>query len=93
MRETGLEPLEITDPTGERSERSKVLIRIAQSLQVPVEAFYGPPRLGLNGGGTDIQTEKLLALVKAHLGNLDPCARRRFGEAIRGMIGPDPTND
>ena len=93
MRETGHAALDITDLDRERSERSKVLSRIAQSLQVPVEAFYGSVRDGMDGGGADLQTEKLLALVKTHLGKLDPCARRRFGEAICGMIGPDPAND
>ena len=38
----------------------------------------------------DWETERLLALVKVHFRQLDPAARRRFGEAVLGMVGSEP---
>lgn len=94
MCETGLALMGDEDRAWDRFERSKVLKRIAQSLHVPVETFYAPAQPPLDEHSVaDIQTEKLLELVKEHMVRLDPPARRRFGEAVLGMIDPDAAKD
>ena len=94
MCETGLATLGNGDLTRDRSDPFTVLNRIAQSLHLPIEAFYGPAQHALDEGSVgDIQTDQLLVLVKAHMSRLDPSARRRFGAAIVGMIDPDTAED
>ena len=94
MCETGLAAMGDGDLARDRFEPSLVLNRIAQSLHLPIEAFYGPTQRAFDEGGVgDIQTDKLLVLVKAHMSRLDPGARRRFGDAILGMIEPDHAED
>jgi hypothetical protein len=71
------------------SSSSLALDRIAQSLDLPIEAFYGPD----HRGSVERETERLLALVGIHLRRLDPGARTRFGEAVRAMIEPEAAED
>jgi len=40
-----------------------------------------------------LQSEKLLLLMSIHMSILEPPARRRFGDALLGMIGPDPADN
>lgn len=78
----------IADRTAEPS-LSRTLDRIAQSLDLPIEAFYRPD----HRGSVERNTERLLVLVGTHLRRLDPGARKRFGEAILAMIGPEAAED
>lgn len=89
MDENGLEFLRTIAERKVESSAARALNRIAQSLDLPVEAFYGSDhcgsvdRLTLEG-----ETERVLMLVGVHLRRLDPAARRRFGEAVLALVGP-----
>ncbi|WP_331303224.1 hypothetical protein [Methylobacterium oryzae] len=90
MDENGLEFLrKIADRKAESSS-SRALDRIAQSLDLPVEAFFGPDHRGpVDRRTIERETERLLVLVGVHLRQLDPGARTRFGEAVLAMVAPD----
>ncbi|APT29902.1 MULTISPECIES: hypothetical protein [Methylobacterium] len=91
MDENGLERLRMIAGAKADTASSQALIRIAQSLDLPIEAFYQPDRCGpATRPAIDWETERLLALVKVHFRQLDPAARRRFGEAVLGMVGSEP---
>lgn len=60
------------------------LRRIAQSLNLPLDVFYGP-KTNANCGidMASLSEDRLLTLIEAHLRRIDPEARRHFGEAVR----------
>ncbi|MBY0249761.1 MAG: hypothetical protein K2X54_00005 [Methylobacterium organophilum] len=94
MDENGLEFLRTIADRKTQSSAARALNRIAQSLDLPVEAFYESERRGPADRLTvERETERLLTLVGAHLRRLDPGARRRFGEAVLALVGPESAED
>ncbi|KTS09451.1 hypothetical protein SB2_28730 [Methylobacterium radiotolerans] len=94
MDENGLEFLRTIADRKTESSAARALNRIAQSLDLPVEAFYESERRGPADRLTvERETERLLTLVGAHLRCLDPGARRRFGEAVLALVGPESAED
>ena len=90
MDENGLEFLRMIADREVESSAARALNRIAQSLDLPIEAFYGPDGRGCGDRRmSERETERLLALVGIHLRRLDSDARRRFGEAVLAMVGPE----
>ncbi|MCJ2086615.1 hypothetical protein MKK88_11520 [Methylobacterium sp. E-005] len=89
MNEKALDSLRRIADLKAESSPSRALNRIAQSLDLPVGAFYGPDHPGV----IERDTERLLALVGIHLRRLDPGARTRFGEAVLTMVGPGGAED
>jgi hypothetical protein len=94
MDEGGIDfPRRIAEPAAE-SRSSRALGRIARSLDLPIAAFYQPDRhppdiLQM----TERETARLLVSVEVHLRQLDPIARRRFGKAVRAMLGAEAAED
>ena len=92
MDENGLEFLRTIADRKVESSAARALNRIAQSLDLPIEAFYGSDHCGsVDRPAIERETERLLMLVGVHLRRLDPAARRRFGEAVLALVGPEPT--
>ncbi|MGU3545814.1 hypothetical protein [Methylobacterium sp. A52T] len=92
MDENGLEFLRTIADRKVESSAARTLNRIAQSLDLPIEAFYGSDRCGsVDRLTVERETERLLMLVGVHLNRLDPAARRRFGEAVIALVGPEST--
>ncbi|MGU3663658.1 hypothetical protein ACLBX9_05655 [Methylobacterium sp. A49B] len=87
MDEGGIDfPRMIVEPAGE-SRSSRALDRIARSLDLPIAAFLRPDRhQPVLQPMTEREAEWLLRLVEVHLRQLDPSARRRFGEAVCAML-------
>jgi hypothetical protein len=85
------EPESLRTIAGRRAQSwfSPTLDRIAQSLDLPTEAFYAPDQCGF----IERETERLLVLVGLHLRRLDPGARTRFGDAVRAMVVSESAED
>lgn len=69
-----------------RARTATALRKIGHALDVPVQAFYGPPAADDGAAGiAELEVARLLALVEACLRRIDPEARRRFGDAVQAL--------